>query len=76
MSLDDKEDAEELTPADVADACREILDPIDPTVCDEIAASESVEDALFNATSALIGLAGMGEEEAEAFLREIGEDGE
>ncbi|MEK9132761.1 MAG: hypothetical protein AAB606_03595 [Patescibacteria group bacterium] len=62
MSLDSKDEPEELeegesTPAEIAEACREILDPIDPTACDEIAAHERVGDAWMNAMFALMGLA-------------------
>lgn len=81
MGLDDKDGPEELeegeaTSAEIADACRGV---VDEDVCDEIAAEPDAELALMNAMSALIGLVGMGEDEAEAFLREkgiLGEDSE
>lgn len=52
MGLDDSETSvEEPTPADIADACRDVLEP---DVCDEIAEQEDFETALGLAFSALL----------------------
>lgn len=57
MGADDIGDKEELerepTPAEIADACRELLDPFDPGACDEIAQAEDATEALMFAMTAI-----------------------
>lgn len=66
MGLDDKEILqEEPTPAEIAEACSEVLEPV---ACEEIAALEDTETAIGLAFTALIEAG----ENPEEFLRTKG----